>query len=211
MIAGGSLFSGQADAPNSSQAGRCQAAIARLAEAQKAVSARQSWAAKFQQSNETRVTREIQLEHHQRAQTEAAVTAYNQQEDSKFGQWFGKEFPGHKLSDLTPYVRQALVKSGVDDAKINQLWRSGALRGLETQQILAKAGMYEMAQEKSRSIASKRVPPVNPLPPGVVPIVRGAGSEENIRNLERALDGATGDRAVRLATKLQQQRRAAGR
>ena len=144
-------------------------------------------------------------------QTEAAVANYNRIEDDKFSKWFAAEFPGQKLAEVSKYVRQALVKSGVDNAHIDALWRSGALRGVETQQVLAKAGMYEMSLKKSRALASKRVPPVQPMAPGVVPVARGEGSEERIRDLERALDNATGDRAVRLATKLQQQRRAVGR
>jgi hypothetical protein len=161
----------------------------------------------FQHHHEARTTRESQIAQHQRAETERAVEAYNRAEDAKFSDRIAKEYPGHKVAAVRPYVLQAMRKAGVDDARITELWRSGALRGVETQMLLWKAGLQEMGEAKARDLASKRVP----LPQVQKPSVyrpAGSGSEEAVRSLERQLDNATGDRAVRLATKLQQAKRA---
>ncbi|PWT79345.1 MAG: hypothetical protein C5B58_13690 [Acidobacteria bacterium] len=164
----------------------------------------------FQIHRQARVTRQSELADFQRKQNDAAVTAYNRAEDDKFQKQFAREYPGQNVRELSGYVMQALRKSGVDEGRITQLWQSGALRGVETQMLLARAGMFEMAQAKSKNITSKKVavPPVQR--PGIAR-PRGADDDASIARLERELATVTGDKAVKAAMRLTQARRSAGR
>jgi hypothetical protein len=109
---------------------------------------------------------------------------------------------------VSKFTRQAMLNAGVPDARINELWRSGALRGLETQQILAKAGLYEMQQarlqERRNELNSKKAPLPEVQRPGVA---RPRGRDSDV---ERQLEEASGDRAVKLAARLTRAKRSAG-
>jgi hypothetical protein len=171
-------------------------------------------AQEFQRHYEARVTREAQIAHYQTKQTEAAVANYNKQNDDRFQAWFKAEYPKENLADVSKYTRQALLRAGVDDRRISELWQSGALRGVETQIVLAKAGMHDLQQarqqQKSKDLASKRVPPVAPHSPGVAR-VRGSDDEAQISRLERELENASGNQAIKLSVRLTKAKRAAGR
>ena len=167
----------------------------------------------FQRHYQARTTREAQIAHAQTRETEAAVAAYNKENDDRFNGWFAKTFPKENLSEVSKYTRQAMLNAGVPDARINELWRSGALRGLETQQILAKAGLYEMQQarlqERRNELNSKKAPLPEVQRPGVAR-PRGSDSDADINRLEKQLEGASGDRAVKLAARLTRAKRSAG-
>src|SRR5262249_2135554 len=158
---------------------------------------------------QARLTRQSELADFQRKQTDVEVAKYNRANDEAFQKQFAKEYPGQNVRELSGYVMQALRKNGVDDARITQLWQSGALRGVETQMLLARAGMFEMAQATARDLNSKRVPPPPVQRPGVYRPA-GSGDEENIAALGRALDASTGNQSLRAATRLMQAKRRAG-
>jgi hypothetical protein len=108
----------------------------------------------------------------------------------------------------------ALQRAGVPEDKVNQLWRSGALRAVETQMILARAGAWELMQERQakarEGMADKRAP----IPPVQRPGVarpHGADAEADIHTLERQVANLSGNAQLRAATRLTQARRAAGR
>jgi hypothetical protein len=154
----------------------------------------------------------------QQQQVQAATRAYIQQEDTKFHAHFEREFPQYASkagrAEIRRGVQLALHKAGVSEEEVSQLWRSGALRAVQTQMILARAGAWELAQERAaiarEQLADKRAP----IPPVQRPGVarpRGAGAEGDVRALSQQLENATGNAALRIATKLTQaRRRAAG-
>jgi hypothetical protein len=145
--------------------------------------------------------RETQLAQQQQAQTQRAVAEYNRANDKAFQKQFAKEYPNQNVRELSKYVMQALRKSGVDEGRITQLWHSGALRGVETQMLLARAGMFERAEERARNLNSKRVPVPPVQRPGTYRPA-GSGDIERVRDLQGALERATGHKAVKLAAEL---------
>jgi len=161
----------------------------------------------FQLHRQARITRQSELADFERKQTDAAVAKYNRANDEAFNQWFTKTYPGQKLSEVTKYTQIALRNAGVPDARVAELWKSGALRGVEVQQILAKAGLHEMGLAKARDLNSKKVQPPPVQRPGVY---RAAGSGDDIAALGRDLDRATGNQSIRAATRLMQAKRRAG-
>jgi hypothetical protein len=98
--------------------------------------------------------------------------------------------------------------TGLTESQITREWRNGRWRSAAEQMILADAVSHEMARASVRDLGLKRqqVPPVQR--PGV-DRPRGAVNEDQMRDVERQLESAKGDRALRLATKLHQMRRAA--
>jgi len=74
--------------------------------------------------------------------------------------------------------------------------------------IIADAVAHEMARESMRDLNAKKAytPPVS----SYASRPRGAGDLDQVRSIERQLDGATGQRALKLAQQLTQARRAAG-
>lgn len=133
--------------------------------------------------------------------------------DSEFNVWLKATHPayasGARRSELQRTVAKYLKEEvGLSDAQIQHGYRvSGELRGLAQQKTLADAAMWRIAQQNARNVRSKAVhaPPVQR--PGIAR-PSGADAEDSIRSLQRELEGATGERALRLATKLTQLRRA---
>jgi len=74
--------------------------------------------------------------------------------------------------------------------------------------MIAKLADAELRAERMKELNShKRVPQVQT--PGTYQ-PRGAGDIDQVRALERQLDGATGQQALKIAKSLTQARRAAG-
>ncbi len=96
----------------------------------------------------------------------------------------------------------------MDEARITELWRSGALRGVETQMLLWKAGVNEMGLGESSRLSIEESAPAFRTEAWHVPPCRIRQRKRRCAILRGQLENATGDRAVRLATKLQQVRRA---
>jgi hypothetical protein len=168
----------------------------------------------FNRHYQSRTTREAQIAYAHQKETEAAVQNYNSQEDAKFQKWFKQTYPKESLSDVSKFTRQAWVSAGVPDQRINELWRSGALRGVEVQQVLAKAGLYEMQQaqqqQRRNEIETKKATLPQVLKPGVFR-PRGADHDSDIYRLQRELEEASGEKALKLAARLTKARRSAGK
>jgi len=104
--------------------------------------------------------------------------------------------------------RKALEKVGLSKADMDALWANGTLRSVPAQRMIAKLADAELRAERMKELNShKRVPQVQT--PGTYQ-PRGAGDIDQVRALERQLDGATGQQALKIAKSLTQARRAAG-
>jgi hypothetical protein len=97
---------------------------------------------------------------------------------------------------------------GMSQEQIDAQWKAGSLRTAQGQLMLADAIAAKMARESvsAKALAQHR----RPVPPVQVPGVsrpRGAASEDEMRDLYRQLDGAKGDRAIKIATRIGQLKR----
>jgi len=154
----------------------------------------------------------------QAAQEQVASRQREQQfraNDDAFNKWLSKAHPnyskGARRNELTAAVKSYLRDDlGMTDQDIDYHYRqSGLLRSAQAQAMVANGAMWKLSQQAVKRIAEKRVhaPPVQR--PGVFR-PHGADAEDSVRSLQRELEGATGERALRLSVKLQKARRAAG-
>jgi len=101
-----------------------------------------------------------------------------------------------------------LKSTGLTQEQIDREWAAGRWRASEEQVLLSRLGREQLLREaKQRLNEHKRVPPVQQ--PGMYRAA-GAGAMDEVRSLERQLDGATGQRALQIARQLTQARREAG-
>jgi hypothetical protein len=151
----------------------------------------------------------------QEAQANAQRDRAFAQHDEVFNKWLAVSYPNYKSGSRRAELTQA-VKSylrddlKMTDAQIQHHYKvTGVLRDSAAQRLLADAAMWKMAQANAKNVAEKRIhaPPVQR--PGVFR-PHGADAEESVRGLQRELESATGERALRLAVKLTKAKRAAG-
>jgi hypothetical protein len=137
------------------------------------------------------------------------------QHDAEFNKWLGATHPnyskGARRNELTQAVKSYLREDlEMDDRAIEFHYKtSGQLRSLAAQKALAQGAMFKLMQASAKNLANKRVPPPPVQRPGTYRPT-GADAEDSVRALERQLESATGERALRIATKLTQAKRAAG-
>jgi len=104
--------------------------------------------------------------------------------------------------------RRALEKVGLSKADMDALWANGTLRHIPAQRMIAKLAHAELQAEARKELNAHRAVPRVQAPGTYQP--RGAGDLDQVRALERQLDGATGQQALKIARQLTQARRAAG-
>jgi hypothetical protein len=112
--------------------------------------------------------------------------------------------------ELRDAVKSSLKSLGFSDAELQEAWggHSGLpLRDHRVQLALRKIALWDQAQARAKEVTKAPIPPVQR--PGTAR-PRGSQEEADVRSLERALDNAKGDQAIRLAAKLTRARRAAG-
>src|SRR5262249_43326357 len=103
-----------------------------------------------------------------------------------------------------------LIKTtGWTKDQITAEWRNGRWRSFPEQMILADAISHEMARESMRDLNSKKVHEPSPQRPGVF-VATNAEGFDRVRDLENELAGAKGQRALQLAMRLTQAKRATG-
>src|SRR5262249_31092686 len=108
-------------------------------------------------------------------------------------------------------ANEYLIKTtGLTKEQITREWQNGRWRSAPEQMIIADAIAHEAARESMRELPSKRAPVWPVQRPGNFQPARGAGDLDQVRALERQLEGATGQQALKLAKALTQARRAAG-
>ena len=146
----------------------------------------------------------------QHAQARAAWHQYKDAEDSKVSQFAPELSDPLKASALRQGVRTMLNDIGFGNDELNAAWdgqRGFSVRDARAQRLILDAYRWRQAQAKAKNVTKAPVPPV--MRPGVAR-PRGGGDLEAVARLERELRTASGDRAVKLATKLHQARRSAG-
>jgi hypothetical protein len=169
------------------------------------------WMRAGAQATEARVRAANDVAAIQHAQTRAAWNDYKEAEDQKF-QPFAPELKDPiKGSALREGVRKMLVDEiGFGKDELDRAWAGEAgfsVRDARAQRLILDAYRWRQAQAKARNVTKASIPPVQR--PGVAR-PSGAADYEQLSRIERELSGATGDRAIRLATRLQRARRAAG-
>jgi hypothetical protein len=182
----------------------------RFQQLQGAAQALQNCQAQYQRANEVRSVREAQLQQAEAAHINAVYRQYSRVNDDAFAARTPEMQNPAKAQELRAATRQMMLDVGFSEDEIQTAWagRTGVpLRDYRVQQLLADGARWRMAQAKARNVTKASVPPVQR--PGVVR-PRGADSEGDIGRLERELATATGDRAIKLGTKLHQARRRAG-
>jgi hypothetical protein len=170
------------------------------------------------QHRQARQVREGQIAQVQAKQADAARRQFIDGEDAKYQAWVSKAMPqyatGPGKARLNEAAHKVLRATGLTDAQIKQQWDAGYLRPLGFQQVIAQAAAHLDTQEqmrkatnRSREISNQRYrPPVT----SYAAQPRGMADEELVRSLERQLESATGQKALRIATQLTQARRQLG-
>jgi hypothetical protein len=147
------------------------------------------------------------------------IAAARQQQIDRWGKGQDDEF-NRQLADRHPHLaanpekmRRAATDyikktTGLNEAQITREWRNGRWRSAPEQMWLADAVSHEMARQSvsPQALAAHRRPPPPVQQPGTYR-PRGAASEDEMRDLYRQLDGAKGDRAIKIATRIGQLKR----
>jgi hypothetical protein len=182
----------------------------RFQQLQAAAQQLQNCQAQFQRANEARAIREAQLQQAEAAHVNAVYRQYSKANDDAFTARTPEMNDPAKALELRTATRKMMADVGFSEDEIQRAWAGQVgvpLRDYRVQQLLADGARWRMAKAKARNVTKASVPPVQR--PGVVR-PRGADSEGDIGRLERELATSTGDRAIKLGTKLHQARRRAG-
>jgi hypothetical protein len=173
--------------------------------------------ARLAEIGETKQLREHAIATRQTQAMQAAYRQYAESEDGKAHDLIAREIPAYKTEEGRRAIKQAsrtmLKNLGLTDQHIKQVWADGApinLRSAPAQAIMAKAAAYDLAVARARDVQNNRAPLPQVQKPGVYR-PRGAGDAETVLSLQRQLDNSSGNAALKIATKLQQAKRAAGR
>jgi hypothetical protein len=159
-----------------------------------------------------RQANENALAQHQHAQTRAAWHSFKSEQDKIAAQRIPELADVTKAGALRQATHQMLRDVGFANEDVSAAWdgQTGfSLRDGRVQVVLADAARYRQMMANKNAIAEKRVQPPPVQKPGTYR-PRGADGEADIARLQRELDGATGNRALHIATRLTQARRSAG-
>jgi len=163
-----------------------------------------------QQLRQVDTAQKIQVAEAQQAQAAAWLDQRNAAQDAEFQRMLEAEMPqfakGKAREELMTAAKR-LMKSQPDI--VADYHRGGPARSAGVQMQMAKAAAYDVLQQRSGELASKRAP----IPPVQRPGVHrpaGAGAMDQIADLNRQLANATGNQSLKLATRLHQLRREAG-
>jgi hypothetical protein len=149
---------------------------------------------------------------HQQAQVRAAWHQYKDAQDA-LAQRHIPELSGDpaKAAVLRNETKAMLRERGFDEKELAHVWDGHggvSIRDARVQAVIADAARWRMAQAAAKNRNAYKELPLVQRPGTARP--RGADSEADIARLQRELETATGDKAVRLGTRLHQlQRRGA--
>ena len=146
-----------------------------------------------------------QAAQYQAQQHQAQMREYGKSEDTKFKAMIGPERMKQVEAHLVPY----LAKVGIDkDQFAHALQTNPMIRSAEAQKLIADAIGYDLIRSATPKPAPKGLPPVQK--PGTSNRARASSPSAQMASLERALDTATGDKAIRISAQLQSLKRARG-
>jgi hypothetical protein len=141
------------------------------------------------------------------AQARAAARA---EQDAHFERLAAQHIPDWERvhGEVRSQAKQTLVNAGLSQEEIHHLWNGDHTIDAHSsvlQLVLAKAAMWDRASEKARQARQVNLPQV--MRPGTY---RAPDSGGDVRDLQRQLKGATGRRALQIATEITKARRASG-
>jgi hypothetical protein len=162
------------------------------------------------QIQQGRQVRESAIQQYQTAQR----AAWNEQQDTAFTKELARRHPQFASDEgrtkMQRLAREYLEKDlGLTKQQIDAEWKGGALRSASAQLMLADAVAHKAGKESLRDLNSKRAPVPEVQRPGVAR-PRGLENMDRIHALQQDLKNATGNQSLRIATRLQQEMRAAG-
>src|SRR6266446_5282007 len=165
--------------------------------ARKTAEAVSGWMQRGAAATAHRESGERGLEALQQAHARAAWHQYREIEDAKFHQFAPELSDPAKAHVMRSGVRTMLNELGFPNTELSRAWdgESGvSVRDHRAQRLIRDAFLWRQAQSKAKQVTRAPVPPVQR--PGTYR--PGAGDVETVQRLQRELEGATGDRAVRL-------------
>jgi hypothetical protein len=171
---------------------------------------------RFRELQQVRAAGEQQIAARAAVNNQQQVTAWANQQNEIFQRELKTRHPEYStdagLQKLQSAAKRYMQEDmGLSQDEINRQWSGGgALRSAAAQIALADAVAWKLARESvsQKALAAHRAPVPRVQVPGVSR-PRGAYNEDQMRDVERQLADAKGERALRLATKLSQMRRAA--
>jgi hypothetical protein len=165
---------------------------------------------KLAQETQNRRLRENAIAQHQREQEQRRLADQTKIENDKYQDWLKREHPEyatpHGFAKLRGAAPQILKEKGYTDQQIAE----AARRGLSAadQRMITEAYWAREARARANEVASKRLPPVSSMAPGVAR-ARGADTEAKIASLRNQLPTLTGRAALDAATRLTKLQRGA--
>ena len=164
--------------------------------------------AHMQQAAQVRNAAEVNANHARQQQ----IAAWAEQQDNAAQSAIKAELAEFSSPDgwkkLQAATRRALQEStGLSDQELTQHWNAGRWRSVPEQKMLARLGRDQLAREGMKRL-NEHKRPIPPVTPGAYQTP--GGDMDQVRAIERQLDGATGLQALKLAKQLTQARRAAG-
>jgi len=156
---------------------------------------------------------QLLLEANQRHQGEQQqrFAVFAKRQDDLFLEKVPELADASKMADLQKSAVETLKAIGFDTTELAPAWdgqKDLSLRDHRVQLLIRDATLWREAQAKAKAAATKPVPPVQR--PGTSQ-PRGAAQEQQIQNLNKQLENASGVNALRTAAKLVATRRAAAR
>lgn len=137
---------------------------------------------------------------------------YHTAEDAKFSQQSPEMADPVKARVFRDNVRSTLSDLGFNDDEVRDAWNGKvgvALRDHRVQLLIRKATLYDQMMKNAGKIAEKKAPVPPVVRPGVARSA-GADSAQEIRDIQKAMETASGVKALRLAQQLTQLQRKAG-
>jgi hypothetical protein len=179
------------------------ARFSRLAQFDQAMRVRQARIGTLEQQRSAREQQEAQVNAQQRAAARA-------QQDAAFERLAAQHIPNWERNhaEVKAQAKQTLVNSGLSEEEIHHLWNGDHTIDAHSsvlQLVLAKAAQWDLAQERARQVRQAPVPPV--MRPGTY---RAPDSGQSLHALQAQLRGATGRRALQIATEITRARRGSG-
>jgi len=162
-----------------------------------------------QQLRQVDAGQKIQIASHLQSQAASNLKQHIERQDSEFQRLLEQELPEFSKGQARQELMKAALKQVENQPDILASYHQGGpARDAAVQMTIARSAAWQVAQARARNLnAHKRVPPVQQ--PGTYQ-PRSAGDIDQVRALERQLDGATGQQALKIARQLTQARRAAG-
>jgi hypothetical protein len=167
------------------------------------------WMQRGAQATAQRQAVEQHVAQQQNAEVRARWHAYKDQQDALAAKYVPELADATKTAPLRQATREMLRERGFDDRELAHVWDGHggvSIRDARVQAVIADAARWRMAQANAKNISNNRAPVPPVLRPGTAR-PRGADNEADIARLERQLESATGNKAVRIATRLTQLRR----